>query len=1270
MSRFALSRAVVWMVLVGVCVPRLAVAQSTTNATANVVSAVISGTRDPVTGAVAPGDAVSQTPAFSRDGRLVAFASVATNLGPAPDLDGAPDVYVHVLATGINVPLTTPAVLENDSASHLAPRFSPVIIDEGSGRFRYQLAFISESPGPTGVPNPPDSRDLHDLFVAEFSVTATGDVENVTMRALTVEAGLFVELLGSTLAWSPAGDRIAFLAMEDLDGSAFEDPSNANSDLFVVTLATGAVERITTNDAVGYDMKGLAWSPDGSTIAFDARATDIDVTGDGVNDLTGADTNGFADVFLVRLDLSPRTIERVTSDPVTGDALPTSTGSLVGGFAPTFPAGGDPTLFVSSDIVFPQFGQPAGSTVIPQVVALSPATGGIERWAAVTVSREAAGGPADRGGAGGSVSPVAAAPLPGTTLVGFSSSAATLWDGAQFAAGTLPVPQVYLADGAGPVALLSRAGGRRVPGNGASGRVDISSARLTSADAVFLAGHSPQQPWTLATFATLASNLTGAPANGIQQVVVSAFSPGSPATDDGFRGPVAGSIFIPYELMLANDAPGLSFVGLVAPWWGPTYLVSNDPGAGGVRVDHFGTTRAELISFQYEAEDASGARHIGTVSVNFNNQEPVTIAQTFVVVPGQTLEVAWIDLVNQHTDAEGDPLTLSHYQLIDPGPLGAIEYLASWPGSPLGGFRFTPALSYTGGYEFRYGVIDEVDFGGVERTSFGTSAPIVFTVEAPPLPEVTLALSANSEPEGTAPAPGGVIEFTVTRTGDLSRPSTVTYAVSGGPAPAAAPDDVAGGFAAGSIEFAAGEAVRLITLRAVPDAIAEPDESVAVTLTGATGATIGAAASALGIIRNDDQPPPNLLVDSLSFEDVSGTSITSTRLHSLVHLPVRITNTGVVASDSVVMTVTADLPTIPFLLPTPECTEEPGSAIICTTGSLPPGASRVLRVSFVISGGLSAGQTSTVLRATATVRHLTAPDAEIDLSDNTNHANLTVLDVARPDLRIASAWFQNAAGQHVATVTPGTAVELMVEVENVGDGPSGVVGLSTASNLPQVPYPLTACPIIGISPRCQLPNIAPGTSRVWRLGPISIPHNALPPGQSSVVLTAAVTARQMGLYLETNLSNNTGQAHLTIDRLARPDLRFVRSTFKNASGVPITSARVHDIVHLDVEIDNVGSAATSSTEVTTMLRDVQRNSTSCPFPGINATTCQTGGLLPQASRVVRFTYLILPSTLPFGRSSSVITATSTVRNLVPSLDPETNLSNNTGHASLTVLPYQ
>lgn len=76
---------------------------------------------------------------------------------------------------------------------------------------------------------------------------------------------------GASPAWSPAGDRLAYLSIRDKHGEECYESCFPNSELYIADLATGAERRITTTlGAEG----GPSWSPDGTRVAAGAsRAT-------------------------------------------------------------------------------------------------------------------------------------------------------------------------------------------------------------------------------------------------------------------------------------------------------------------------------------------------------------------------------------------------------------------------------------------------------------------------------------------------------------------------------------------------------------------------------------------------------------------------------------------------------------------------------------------------------------------------------------------------------------------------------------------------------------------------------------------------------------------------------------------------------------------------------------------------------------------------------------------------------------------------------------
>ncbi|HEX7830206.1 MAG TPA: Calx-beta domain-containing protein, partial [Thermoanaerobaculia bacterium] len=92
--------------------------------------------------------------------------------------------------------------------------------------------------------------------------------------------------------------------------------------------------------------------------------------------------------------------------------------------------------------------------------------------------------------------------------------------------------------------------------------------------------------------------------------------------------------------------------------------------------------------------------------------------------------------------------------------------------------------------------------------------------------------------------------FTVTLAPASALPVTVNYATSN--LTATATNDYT--TAANTLTFAAGETTKLITVATSDDAVAEPTEDFAITLSGAAGATLGDAGGIATIIDNDGAP--------------------------------------------------------------------------------------------------------------------------------------------------------------------------------------------------------------------------------------------------------------------------------------------------------------------------------------------------------------------------------------------------------------------------------
>ena len=109
------------------------------------------------------------------------------------------------------------------------------------------------------------------------------------------------------------------------------------------------------------------------------------------------------------------------------------------------------------------------------------------------------------------------------------------------------------------------------------------------------------------------------------------------------------------------------------------------------------------------------------------------------------------------------------------------------------------------------------------------------------------------------------LTFSVARSGETASAVSVDWSVSGiGGSPADAQDFASAVLPSGTLTFASGETLKLVTVNVRGDTQAEASEALRVTLANATaGATISQS-TADGQIQNDDAPPPSLSIDAVN----------------------------------------------------------------------------------------------------------------------------------------------------------------------------------------------------------------------------------------------------------------------------------------------------------------------------------------------------------------------------------------------------------------------
>ena len=129
----------------------------------------------------------------------------------------------------------------------------------------------------------------------------------------------------------------------------------------------------------------------------------------------------------------------------------------------------------------------------------------------------------------------------------------------------------------------------------------------------------------------------------------------------------------------------------------------------------------------------------------------------------------------------------------------------------------------------------------------GTATGVIRNDDVTP---AALSIAATSADKAEGQSGSTSFTFTVTRSGDLSGVASASWAVGGEGVNGA--DFTGGELPSGVVNFAAGESSKVVTVEVAGDTAVESNESFSVTLSNpSTGAIIGAA-SANGVIRNDD----------------------------------------------------------------------------------------------------------------------------------------------------------------------------------------------------------------------------------------------------------------------------------------------------------------------------------------------------------------------------------------------------------------------------------
>jgi len=226
-----------------------------------------------------PSSDVLYRPSISADGRFVAFNSSASNLVPG-DTNNTNDIFVRDLLTNTTTRVSVdPAGNQANSASYGSPSIS------ANGRF---VAFTSIAsnlvPGDTS--KKPDFNDS--IFVRDT-------LANTTVRVSVDSAGNKGENYSADPFISADG---RFVAFESKASNLVPGDTNYSNDIFVRDLLTNTTTRVSV-DSAGNQANDLSVNPsisaDGRRVAFSSLAAN----------LVPGDTNNTLDVFVSDIGKTP-----------------------------------------------------------------------------------------------------------------------------------------------------------------------------------------------------------------------------------------------------------------------------------------------------------------------------------------------------------------------------------------------------------------------------------------------------------------------------------------------------------------------------------------------------------------------------------------------------------------------------------------------------------------------------------------------------------------------------------------------------------------------------------------------------------------------------------------------------------------------------------------------------------------------------------------------------------------------------------------------------
>lgn len=240
------------------------------------------------------GNAVSDQPSISRDGRYVAFRSFANNLVTG-DTNTVSDIFVRDMVTGTTVRVSVDSL----GAEADGPSYTPMISPSTSGRF---VVFASDATNLVAG----DTNNRTDIFLHDRDVSGDGTPDQagdiLTERASLSDGG--AQLTGRSFSPSVSADGL-YVAFASAATNAVAGDTNGVIDIFLRDRSTPTTLRLSVDQTGGVEANRRSFRPsisaDGMYVAFETAASNL---------LPG-DMNGLRDIYVAdRTD--PRELRKVT----------------------------------------------------------------------------------------------------------------------------------------------------------------------------------------------------------------------------------------------------------------------------------------------------------------------------------------------------------------------------------------------------------------------------------------------------------------------------------------------------------------------------------------------------------------------------------------------------------------------------------------------------------------------------------------------------------------------------------------------------------------------------------------------------------------------------------------------------------------------------------------------------------------------------------------------------------------------------------------------